>query len=106
MMSLLKSLEPRAAEREHRAALVIDDLDAHAFRRHVEQDLVLELRERLALVDALSSALHQAARRSLSSFSSCAPSSSGRVAVCTPGSAALSAQAVRDRGATPCRRRA
>ena len=46
--------EPRAAEREHRAAFVIDDLDAHAFRRHVEQDLVLELRQRLALIDGLA----------------------------------------------------
>ena len=47
----LKPSSTRAAEREHRAAFVIDDLDAHAFRRHVEQNLILELRERLALID-------------------------------------------------------
>jgi hypothetical protein len=41
----------RAAAVEHRPVLRIDDLDAQAFGRDVEQQLVLERCERLALRD-------------------------------------------------------
>ena len=43
--------EARAAQVEHRPVLLIDDLDAQAFGCDVEQQLVLEGLQRLALVD-------------------------------------------------------
>ena len=52
-------LQARAAEVEHRPVLLVDDLDAQPFGRDVEQQLVLERLERLALVDGLLQVLHQ-----------------------------------------------
>ena len=99
--------EARAAEREHRAALVIDDLDAHAFRRHVEQDLILELRERLALVDGLVKLVEQSGEPfvvELLVLRAVIVGTSSRSAC--RASAALRPSAARRRDAAPCRRRA
>ena len=57
-------LELGAAEIEHRPVLRVDDLDAQALGGDVEQQLVLERLERLALVDGLAQFLPSAIRAS------------------------------------------
>ncbi len=52
-------LELGAAEIEHRPVLRIHDLDAQPLGRDVEQQLILERLERLALVDRLAQLRHQ-----------------------------------------------
>ncbi|MCW0462798.1 hypothetical protein NB717_003866 [Xanthomonas sacchari] len=52
-------LEHRAAEVEHRPVFLVHDLDAQAVRGQVQQQLVLERFQRLALVDGFLQLLHQ-----------------------------------------------
>ncbi|AAW73940.1 hypothetical protein XOO0686 [Xanthomonas oryzae pv. oryzae KACC 10331] len=52
-------LELVAADVEHRAVLLVHDLDAQAIGREIQQQLILERLQRLALVDGLFQFLHQ-----------------------------------------------
>jgi hypothetical protein len=52
-------LETRAAQIEHRPILCIDDLDAQPLGGDVEQQLILERAQRLALLHGLAQILHE-----------------------------------------------